>query len=422
MRKTRQILTPKLFAPTLATLVLAATSITTVNAAETASTANNLQDAIKNGSAKLSFRLRHEDVDVDNPSNDEANALTLRTRLNYKTASYNGFRAFLEMDNITELDGNNYPTSAGLKNTGNFPGKAIIADPEGTEVNQAYLSYTYGNTTGKYGRQRILLDNQRFVGGVGFRQNEQTFDAFSISHKCKCDTQVFYAYINNVNRIFGEDDPYVSDTDSSTDLLNINYSGWSAGSLVFYSYLLDEKQSDTQYDTYGLRFSGNTEGLGYQIEYATQEQELANGTEFDADYLMAEASLDVDNLTFSLGFESLQSDDGNYGFATPLATGHAFQGWSDQFLATPDEGVRDIYFSAGAKLAGIKLLAVYHDFKSDTDNLSGDDDLGSEFGLFASTKIGNYGLSLKYANYSDGDSSFNKVDTEKLWLTVSASL
>ena len=422
MRKLSKILPSKLIASALATLVVAATSVVSVNAAETGSKSSSLQDAIKNGSAKLSFRLRHEDVNVDNPSDDEANALTLRTRLNYKTALYNGFGVFMEMDNITELDGNDYPTSKGLKNTGNFPSKAIIADPEGTEVNQAYLSYTYGNTTSKYGRQRILLDNQRFVGGVGFRQNEQTFDAFSISHKCKCDTKVFYAHINNVNRIFGEDDPFVSDTDSSTDLLNINYSGWRAGSLVFYSYLLDEKQSDTQYDTYGLRFSGNTEGLGYQLEYATQEKELANGTEYDADYLLAEASLKVDTVKFAVGFENLQSDDGNFGFTTPLATGHSFQGWADQFLSTPDEGVRDIYLTAETKLAGVKLVAVYHDFKSDDDNLSGDDDLGSEFGLLTSTKIGDYGLSLKYANYSDGDSSFNKADTEKLWLTVSATL
>lgn len=422
MLKHKELTPTKLASATLAALLLAAASATPVYAANSGDENKGLGEAIKNGSAQLSFRLRYEDVNVDNLADDEANALTLKTRLNYKTGLYQGFSAFLEMDNITELDDNDYPTSKGLKNTGNFPGKAIIADPEGTEINQAYLSYKYGNTTGKYGRQRILLDNQRFVGGVGFRQNEQTYDAFSISHQCKCDTKVFYAHINNVNRIFGEDDPFVSDTDSSTDLLNINYSGWSAGSLVFYSYLLDEKQSDTQYDTYGLRFSGNTEGLGYQLEFATQEKELANGTEFDADYLLAEASLKVDTVKFAVGFENLQSDDGNFGFTTPLATGHSFQGWADQFLSTPDEGVRDIYVSAGAELAGVKLVAVYHDFKSDKDNLSGDDDLGNEFGLLASTKIGDYGLSLKYANYSDGDSSFNKADTEKLWLTVSATL
>ena len=419
MHKLKRLL-PSLARTSLASLVLAGSSIA-VNATETNSENKSFSDAIKNGTANLSFRLRYEDVDIDNLAGDEANALTLKTRLNYKTGMYEGFSAFLEMDNVSELDGNGYPTSKGLKNTGNFPGKTIIADPVGTEINQAYLSYTKGKTTTKYGRQRIILDNQRFVGGVGFRQNEQTYDAFSITHNCECNTKVFYAHINNVNRIFGENDPFVSDTDSRSDLLNINYSGWDAGSLVFYSYLLDEKTSDTQYDTYGLRFSGNNEGLGYQLEYATQEKELSNGTEFDADYLLAEASLKVDAVKFALGFENSQSDNGNFGFATPLATAHKFQGWADQFLGTPNEGIKDIYFSAGGKLGGVKLLAVYHDFTSDTDNLSGDDDLGSEFGFVASKKFGDYGLSLKYANYSDGDSSFNKADTEKLWLTVNAA-
>lgn len=427
MRKLKRLLmarvstlAPSLARATLATLVLAGSSIA-VNAADTSSENKSFSDAIKNGTADLSFRLRYEDVDIDNLAGDKAHALTLKTRLNYKTGLYQGFGAFMEMDNVSELDGNGYPTSKGLKNTGNFPGKTIIADPEGTEINQAYLSYTMGNTISKYGRQRIILDNQRFVGGVGFRQNEQTYDAFSITHKFECDTKIFYAHINNVNRIFGENDPFVSDTDSSSDLLNINYSGWSAGSLVFYTYLLDEIKSDTQYDTYGLRFSGKKDSFGYQLEYAIQDKELANGTEFDADYLLAEGSIKLDSATLALGFENLQSDNGNYGFATPLATAHKFQGWADQFLGTPNQGIRDIYISATTTLGGVKLLAVYHDFTSDTDNLSGDDDLGSELGLVASKKFGDYGLSLKYANYSDGDSSFNKADAEKLWLTVSAA-
>ena len=215
--------------------------------------------AIKGGSAELDFRLRHEEVDVDNMSEDEARALTLRTRVNYTTGRFEGIGISVEMDNITEIDGNDYPTSPALKNTGNFPGRTMIADPEGTEINQAYISYSYGDTLSKYGRQRINLDNQRFVGGVGFRQNEQTFDAFSIEHTCTAaDTKFYYAHINNVNRIFGEDDPTLSDTDSSSEIVNINYSGLTAGDIIFYSYLLDEKLTDTQYDTYGLRFSGET--------------------------------------------------------------------------------------------------------------------------------------------------------------------
>ena len=378
--------------------------------------------AIKGGSAKLDFRLRHEEVDVDNLSQDEARALTLRTRLNYSTGRYQGLGVTVEMDNITEIDGDNYPTSPALKNSGDFPGKAIIADPEGTEVNQAYISYKQGETEGRYGRQRINLDNQRFIGGVGFRQNEQTYDALSIAHNCKdLNTRFYYAHINNVNRIFGEDDPALSDTDSSTEIININYSGLEAGDLIFYSYLLDQKLSDTQFDTYGLRFSGKSNGLGYQAEYATQERELANGNEADADYILLEGSVDLAGATFALGFENLQSDDGGFGFSTPLATGHKFQGWTDQFLLTPNEGLQDIYFSVGAKFDGVKLMAIYHDFQSDEDNLSGDDDLGSEFGFLALKKIGDYKVSVKYANYDAGDDSFNKSDTEKLWLTVSGA-
>lgn len=378
--------------------------------------------AIKGGSAELDFRLRHEEVDVDNMSEDEARALTLRTRVNYTTGRFEGIGISVEMDNITEIDGNDYPTSPALKNTGNFPGRTVIADPEGTEINQAYISYSYGDTLSKYGRQRINLDNQRFVGGVGFRQNEQTFDAFSIEHTCTAaDTKFYYAHINNVNRIFGEDDPTLSDTDSSSEIVNINYSGLTAGDIIFYSYLLDEKLTDTQYDTYGLRFSGETNGLGYQLEYANQDRELADGSETEADYILLEGSIDVAGASFTLGFENLQSDNANYGFSTPLATGHKFQGWADQFLNTPNEGLQDVYLSVGAKFDGIKLLAIYHDFKSDEDNLSGDDDLGSELGLLALKQFGDYTMSIKYANYERGDSSFNKSDTEKLWLTVSGT-
>ena len=378
--------------------------------------------AIKGGSAKLDFRLRHEEVNVDNVAEDEARALTLKTRLNYTTGRYEGIGISVEMDNITEIDGNNYPTSPALKNSGSFPGRTVIADPEGTEVNQAYISYSYGDTLSKYGRQRINLDNQRFVGGVGFRQNEQTFDAFSIAHTCAvADTKFYYAHINNVKRIFGEDDPALSDTDSSSEIFNINYSGFTAGDIIFYSYLLDEKLSDTQYDTYGLRFSGETNGLGYQLEYATQERELASGSEMDADYVLLEGSIDVAGASFALGFENLQSDNANYGFSTPLATGHKFQGWADQFLNTPNEGLQDVYLSVGAKFDGVKLLAIYHDFTSDEDNLSGEDDLGSELGFLALREFGDYTVSFKYANYESGDSSFNKSDTEKLWLTVSGT-
>ena len=136
---------------------------------------------------------------------------------------------------------------------------------------------------------------------------------------------------------------------------------------------------------------------------------------------MLEGGVDLAGATFALGLENLQSDEGEFGFSTPLATGHKFQGWADQSLITPNEGIQDVYLSVGAKFDDIKLLAIYHDFSSDEDNFNGDDDLGSEVGFLALRNFGDYKVSIKYANYDAGDDSFNKSDTEKLWLTVSGA-
>jgi hypothetical protein len=81
--------------------------------------------------------------------------------------------------------------------TGN--GHAVVADPESNEINQAYLSYSgIDNTVVKWGRQRLILDNARFVGNVGWRQNEQTFDAFTIVNKSLPDTTITAGYVTNV--------------------------------------------------------------------------------------------------------------------------------------------------------------------------------------------------------------------------------
>ncbi len=126
--------------------------------------AETITEALKEGDVKLSFRMRYEEVDVDG---NDVDLTSLKTRLTYKSADYQGFGGLIELDDVTHL--------------GDDDGG--VADPEGTEVNQAYLSYTFSDTTVKYGRQRILLDNQRFVGGVGFRQNEQTYDGLTIVNK-----------------------------------------------------------------------------------------------------------------------------------------------------------------------------------------------------------------------------------------------
>lgn len=65
-----------------------------------------------------------------------------------------------------------------------------MADPECTEANQAYLQMKLGTFTGIAGRQRVILDNARFIGNVGWRQNEQTYDAVTFKSAALPKTQL----------------------------------------------------------------------------------------------------------------------------------------------------------------------------------------------------------------------------------------
>ncbi|MAZ86925.1 MAG: hypothetical protein CL693_04730 [Cellvibrionaceae bacterium] len=365
--------------------------------------AETITEALKEGDVSLSFRMRYEEVDVDG---NDVDLTSLKTRLTYKSADYKGFGGLIEMDDVTHIS--------------DFEGG--VGDPEGTEVNQAYLAYTFSDTTVKYGRQRILLDNQRFVGGVGFRQNEQTYDGLTVVNKSLPDTTLFAAHIDNVNRIFGEDDPR-GDHENDTYLFNAKYTGFKAGALTAYAYLIDNEDAAAfSTDTYGIRFAGKTGDFGYALEYATQSDAEDNPNSYDADYILAEGSYKIADVTLKAGYEVLGADDADGQFITPLATLHNFQGWNDQFLGggtgNITGGIEDMYVSASTKLAGVKLSVVYHSLESDDSDASGKDDLGSELGFVVAKKFGPVGLSLKYSDYSADD---HGSDTDKLWLTASAS-
>jgi hypothetical protein len=357
--------------------------------------ADSIAEAFQNGTTSVSFRLRYEEVDVDGTA--KVDAVTLKSRLTYATDSYAGFSALAEVDNVTAL----------ADEESEYIGK--IKDPEDTDLNQAYLAYSAADTTAKLGRQRILLDNQRFVGGVGFRQNEQTYDALTITNKSLPDTTLFYGYVAEVNNILGVDSKH------DTHLLNAKYTGLPIGALTAYYYNFEEdKVAGYGIDTYGLRLSGSQPAgdakVLYAAEYATQDTGSA-----DPDYYLLEGGISLSGVTAKLGYEVLASDNG-VGFNTPLATKHKFQGWADQFLGTPGTGIEDLYLTVGTKLAGVKLLAVYHDYEAETTG----DDLGSEFGVVVAKQFNeHYGVSLKYADY-DASTASGKSDTSKLWLTTTA--
>ena len=208
--------------------------------------AEDITTALTSGTVYGDFRLRYENVEQDNALKD-ANALTLRSMLGYNTGSYEGLSATVEFEDSRVVAGQDSyaPETAGY---------SVIADPETTELDQGYLQYKTDMLTVKAGRQVLTLDNHRFVGHVGWRQDRQTFDALSINYKFTKDLEATYAYLDQRNRIFAE----TQDKNSKDHLLNVSYKA-GIGKITAYSYLLEEDNgTDNAIDTYGLRFDGST--------------------------------------------------------------------------------------------------------------------------------------------------------------------
>lgn len=397
-----------------------ATAMLTSPAFFGSASASTIAEALTGGNAYGDFRLRYETVKQDNGARD-ADALTVRSRLGYQISDLGPFSALIEFESNQAVAGiDDYKDTLGAN-----PEYSVIADPETTELDQGYLAYKNGGFGGKLGRQVITFDNHRFVGHVGWRQDRQTFDGLTLAYQPAAGLALNYAYIDERKRIFGDD----KDIDSADHLFNGAYKT-SLGTITAYAYLLEQdNQASNGLDTYGVRFNGTGKAgdykLMYSAEYASQES-TTGALNYDTDYLALEGGVVVSGVTLKLGYELLGSDQGNFAFSTPLATLHKFNGWSDQFLTTPAQGLADIYLMLGGKLSndllgGGKWAVIYHDFSAD-ESTAHIDDLGSEVDLSYGVGFAkHYSAGIKYAAYSAGDTAAGKVDTDKVWLWLGAS-
>jgi hypothetical protein len=382
-----------------------------------------LDEALTSGKAHVALRYRYEHVNQDNALKD-VNASTVRIRLNYKTADWSDWLGFVEFDHIAEVILNDFNSGADTS-----PGRtqySTVADPRGSDLNQLYLQSSPSEDWQlRLGRQKINLDNQRFVGAVGWRQNEQTFDGLGLTIKGIPNSELFYSYIENVNRIFGDKVP-AGDHSVNTHLLNAKIKLGEAWSITPYVYYIDnEDVLSFSTSTYGARFTGKAAAgggtLNFTAELATQSDAADNPVNYDADYAHINILWAAKNgLALGAAYESLGGDAVSPGmsFRTPLATLHAFQGWADQFLATPGSGVDDLFVTVKYKAASWNLQAIYHDFSSE----AGSGDFGTELDIAAGRKLGDrYGLLLKAAFFDADSATTSFVDANKFWIMLTAN-
>lgn len=370
----------------------------------------------------VDLRVRYEH-DVQDGLPDKSTALTARLRAGVAATS-GGLSALVEAQGTTALINHYYD---GLEGAATRP---LINDPQNVALYRAQLQYHTSDLTITAGRQRIVLDDERFVGNVGFRQNGQTFDAVRTEWTPIKGLKADVSYVWSVRTIWGIDGHGARQQAVSGDnvLANLSYAT-PIGTVTGFAYLVDQDEAAVQAfrlssQTYGARLAGSralAKGvkLSWQASYATQSDYRNNPNHYRADYYLVDAGLDVGSWKLGGGYEVLGADKGVAltSFQTPLATLFKFQGWADKFLTTPPNGVRDLYGSVGygVKQIGpakaVTLQAIYHRF--DSDRLS--QHQGNEIDLLASAKFGKTLVSVRYADYNADTFA---TDTHKLWLQL----
>jgi len=251
--------------------------------------ADTFGDALTDGKISLLLRYRYEHVDQEGIEK-QANASTLKTALGYRTGDFHGFSGYLQFENTTVIGNELFNSTTNGKI--DYP---VVPDPEHSEVNQVYISFNkLKGTEFRFGRQVIILNNARFVGNVGWRQNETTHDALTVTSKCVKGWKLFYGYTMNVNRLFSENHPENSDFRMNSHLINLNYTGLEFLNISVYGYLLDfDDLPDNSNKTFGIRLEGNIPvsdkfKLVYTGEYANQS-DYADGLDvIDAEYMLGE--------------------------------------------------------------------------------------------------------------------------------------
>lgn len=366
------------------------------------------------------LRYRLEAVDQDGLPEDAA-ASTLRIRGGGKLGEWHGLSLQVEGEGIFRLGPEDFNDTVNGRVA--FP---VVADPTSVQLNQAFVRWKpHAVVELAAGRRAVNLDNQRWIGSVDWRQNDQTLDLAQVTLRPAKGVSIDYFNSWRVDRIFGPDSPQGVFRDTNINAGRISHANNPVGTISAYGYWLDIPSHPANSSrTLGVRVIGEqrlSEGvkLLYAAESAHQSNYGANPARFDLDFLLIEPGVAFGGWTLKAGLERLEGN-GIAALQTPLATLHAFNGWADKFLTTPPAGLRDLYGEVGYKfragtLKGLTLRAIVHDFAA----TKADAAYGRELNLLATYPIRpNFVLLGKFAHY---EANSFAADTTKGWLSLQFS-
>ncbi|MEL6306317.1 MAG: alginate export family protein [Bacteroidota bacterium] len=339
---------------------------------------DDLAKAIGSGEFIFNGKLRFWNAN-DNAAKS-SQAYTFGTNFGYLTKAYKGFQVYIEGESVVAITPDLY-----FDGLNGLTDRTNVTDPETLELNQMHIAYngSFNDTEleVKVGRQAAIVEDERFIGRVSARQDDQTFDAlYGRLQNDQKGLAFEYAYMYQVNRLLAEEVDWRSDS----HVFMLRYFKNKKIRFGFFCHLLDfqDDAPNVSNQTYGITIDRgplpeDKIALNYRTAFAYQSDFGDNSTDYEAFLLNLEAGVSFPSLaSFNIGYELASSDNGVASYQFPLSTGQRLHRISDVFIDPPADGLQNPYFTAEANhlFWGIGGWLGYHAYFSDEEG----DFLGQE--------------------------------------------
>ncbi|MEM9327703.1 MAG: alginate export family protein [Bacteroidota bacterium] len=364
----RQYLTMLGILVALLLLALSAFAQETTNEAQ----GQDVNPSIGDGEMVFEGRLRY--WYANDAAAKASHAFTFGTNFGYRSPTYKGFQIYLEGESVMALTPDLF-----FDGLNDQIDRTVVTDVETIELNQAQIYYTgqLGETKVQFrlGRQAAIVEDERFIGNVSARQDDQTFDAGWV--KVQNDKRGFsfeYAYMYQINRLLAQ----VGDWRSNSHAFMMSYYKNPLVRVGLFAHLFDFKADNPgqSLQTFGFTIDRSEVpqdrvALTYKTAFAYQTDYADNPIAYESLLFNGEVGVSLPYIAvLNVGYELATSDNGVAAFQFPLSTGQRLHRISDKFISPPADGLHNPYVTAEFRnlVWGIGGWLGYHTYLSQDES------------------------------------------------------
>ncbi len=384
-----------------------------------------LSESLGNGRLLLDLRPRYSHIEETN-KREATDVWTTRVLLGWQTAPLFDTRLTAQWILVDHIGAKRFNDDPARIPVSPYP---LLPDPRYHGVNQLFADYAgVDDTRVRLGRQLVRMGNQRFISDNDFRQIPQVFDGVTVTTNALDGSEIQIGEYRRMRNNLGR---------TSALRLHMLHAAWNPlPGQVLAAYAIGHDHTATGAQTgfasnankvFGIRSEGSitldeSNRLLYHAEFAQQKYFRGGDARIDADYWRLGAGWTVPWMSVRIDREVKSSNDGKYGFQTPLTDLYAFNGLALQYTSTPAQGLRDTWATLRTRIGRLELFSELHRYQADAPGGGVGRNLGREWDLTLSYPLlANLSARLQLARFRAGDGARVKNDVDKTWLMFAYS-